>query len=151
MEKRWVEVKGVVVEGHGIASGRSGGPRFPGGSIALQSPHFLAAGVDLSGYHPGTINISIAPRRYEVRKAAHTLRKLSWLPDYPPEDFSFFDCRLTLSGRTVDGLVYYPHPETKPEFHQDPHVLEILAPFLEGLQVGDRIVLALPAGQIAVR
>lgn len=151
MEEGWTNVDGVIVAGHGIASGQSGDPRFPGGSVRLQSPHFLKAGVDLSAYHRGTLNISIAPRRYRVHCALHTIRNLAWLPNYPPEDFSFFNCRIRAGSQpAVDGLVYYPHPETKPEFHQDPSVLEVLAPWIEGLTLGDPVTLSLRLDEITV-
>ncbi len=32
----WVSVKGVVVREHGVASGGSKDPRFPGGTVSMQ-------------------------------------------------------------------------------------------------------------------
>ena len=33
-------ISGQIVEGHGVASGRAGDPRFPEGTLALQWPIF---------------------------------------------------------------------------------------------------------------
>lgn len=143
-------VRATVLPGHGVASGRSGDPRFPGGTIALQKPFFLERGLDLSPFHPGTLNLSIAPCRYRVLRPKHTFRAVKWAETEPPEDFSFFDCRVLWNGRSYAGLVYYPHPETKPEHFQPPDVLEVLAPRLEGLSYGDVVELELDPAQIAV-
>jgi hypothetical protein len=129
---------GSVVTGHGAASGRSGDPRFPGGTLALQSPHFEAAGVDIAGYHRGTINVSL-PFRLEPRSPAARIEALEWLPGYPAETFEFFDARIAVDGSVVDAVVYRPDPATKPEFHQDPHTIEVLAPFMGRLEAGSPI------------
>lgn len=146
----WFEVRGRVVKGHGAASGRKGDPRFPEGTLALQAPLFEERGLDLSPFHQGTINVSIAPQRPIVKAPKYTFRNVKWSPETPPEDFSFFDCQVVYEGRVRDGLIYYPHPETKPEHFQDPHVLEVLAPFIEGLEGGDRMVLRLKEAQLGM-
>ena len=38
--------KGVVVAGHGVASGRASDSPFAAGTIELQAPHFRARGLD---------------------------------------------------------------------------------------------------------
>ena len=54
-----VLLSGKVIRGHGVASGQNGNPRFPGGTIRMQTPAFAARGLDLDAYFPGTINVSI--------------------------------------------------------------------------------------------
>ena len=148
----WKRVEGVVTEGHGVASGRSGDPRFPGGTIALQTPFFRERGLDLSAYYPGTLNVAIAPYRYVIRKARYTFRGVKWIAHVPAEDFSFFDCRVRAeNGDEREGLIYYPHPETKPEHFQPPDVLEVLTSYIEGLRVGDRVALVLNDEQMDTR
>jgi len=63
----------------------------------------------------------------------------------------FFDVRLVPpGGERVAGLIYYPHPETKPEHFQKPDVLELLLPFVAGLRYGETFDLEIPRAQMAV-
>ena len=136
-------IRGLVVRGHGVASGSSGDPRFPGGTLRLQFPIFASLGLDLDGIFPGTINLDIAPARYEIGSPRLTLTNIQWHPDCPAETFSFFDCEIAAPGsdRKTPGLIYLPHPETKPEHFQAPSVLEILAPWWPELHYGQALEL----------
>ena len=117
----------------------------------MQAPYFLARGFDLGVFHRGTVNVSIAPRSYRVVKARLTFRSVKWHPTEPAEDFSFFDFRLLRpSGPSVAGSIYYPHPETKPEHFQQPDVLELLLPFVEGLFCGAELTLEIPKAQMVI-
>ena len=125
--------KCVVTRGHGIASGKTPDPRFPGGTLAMQGPFFQALGLDLSSYFPGTLNLSIHPFSFRLGVPTLSFPQVKWSPSLPPENFSFYPCRLrSIAGvKPVEALVYRPHPSTKPGFHQDPRVLEVLAPRIE--------------------
>ena len=116
----------------------------------MQAPPFKARGLDLSPYHAGTLNVSITPRRYAIIRPARTFRNVRWSATEPTEDFSFFDCRVRYGGTRYDGLVYYPHPETKPEHVQPPDVLEILTGFIADVRYGDAVVLELDPAQMRV-
>jgi hypothetical protein len=144
---------GTIIQGHQVASGNAKDPRFPNGTLALQAPIFAAKGFTIDTYHPGTINVSIAPLTYEILKPIRTFRDVKWHPDTPPEDFSFFNCRIRLADDAdyVDALVYRPHPETKPEHFQNPSVLEIIAPRMEGIAYGMKVGLELMEEQLRVR
>lgn len=131
----WVE--GTVVSGHGVASGQAGDHRFPGGTISLQTPAFADRGLDLTAFHPATINVEIAGRWLRPVAPLHTFDDVTWLDGYPPETFSFFSARIRHGSTEHDALVYRPHPETKPEHHQDSAVVELLAPPIEGFAEGD--------------
>jgi hypothetical protein len=145
----WTEVSARVVRGHQVASGNNGDPRFPGGTVRMQLPHFRSLGLDLSQYYPGTLNVSIAPRQYRVLRPRVTFKAVKWHPTEPAEDFSFFDVRLLRDDAPhVDGLIYHPHPDTKPEHFQKPDVLELLFPFIEGLSVATQLRFAVPADQM---
>ena len=140
-----------VVPGHGVASGRNGDPRFPGGTIRMQSEHFRGRGIDLGRFHLGTVNVSIAPHAYRVIRPRHTIRQLKWHLTEPAEDFSFFDVKVAAAdGKPVDGLIYFPHPDTKPTHFQSPAVLELLLPFIEGLKSGMELTLTIPASQMEI-
>ncbi len=147
----WQTIAARVVAGHQVASGQNGNPRFPGGTLHMQQPYFRALGLELEIYHPGTLNVSIAPNHYRVLRPRHTFKAVKWHPSEPAEDFSFFDVRLvSADGVPVSGLVYYPHPETKPEHFQQPDVLELLLPFVAGLAYGAEPILEIPAEQMLI-
>ncbi len=142
-------ITATVHKGHRVASGLNGNPKFPGGTLAMQAPFFAALGLDITVYHPGTLNLSIAPWRYEVVAPRLTFRQVRWHPTEPAEDFSFFDCELRpAGGEPVRGLVYYPHPETKPGHFQAADVLEVLAPTMPGLAYGEALELSVDPAQM---
>jgi hypothetical protein len=147
----WQTFTARVIQGHRVASGLNGNPHFPGGTLRMQEPFFRKLGVDLSTFHPGTVNVSIAPHRYRPVKARHTFRDVKWHPTEPAEDFSFFDVRLIRPGLPpLAGFIYYPHPDTKPTHFQQPDVLELLLPFVEGMHYGMELTLETPADQLSI-
>ena len=144
-------ITGHLVQGHRVASGLNGNPRFPGGTLRMQVPHFLALGFDISQLYLGTLNVSIAPLSYRVIKPRHTFNKVKWHPTEPAEDFSFFDVRIIRPGApAVAGFIYFPHPDTKPEHFQQPDVLELLLPFVDGLSYGMALTLEISAAQMLI-
>ena len=147
----WIRVAGRVESGYGVASGQADDPRFPQGTLALQRPLFAQQGLDLSDYFSGTINVSITPSQYQIQTARYTFRQVKWSSSAPAEDFSFFDCHLLLgSAPPFSGLIYYPHPETKPEHFQSPTTLEIITVWIEGLKPGDALTLEVNPQQITI-
>ncbi|MEM6252763.1 MAG: hypothetical protein AAF821_07565 [Cyanobacteria bacterium P01_D01_bin.156] len=97
------------------------------------------------------MNVSIQPYQYQIKHAKHTFRQVKWAESAPPEDFSFFDCWLTVgTQKRLPGLVYYPHPETKPEHFQGAATLEVMTQFIDGLSYGMEINLELDNSQIQV-
>ena len=147
----WIQVKGIVREGYGVASGRSENPRFPRGTIEMQKPFFREQGLDLEEYFIGTINLSIAPHKYEIKEPKYTFKNIKWSPNDPAEDFSFFDCRILVNPNSkLSGLIYYPHPETKPEHFQPPDILEIITFFIGGLIYGDELVIEVDSQQMSI-
>ena len=147
--EEWTRVQGVVVRGHRVASGACGDPRFPGGTIALQKPLFHKLGLDLERFQSATINLSIAPLEFQLRAPCHRFNGLCWTEHAPAEDFSFVECRVLLANeQTLEGVVYYPHPETKPEHFQAPGTLEIMTYPIPNLCYGDRLTVELDPLQI---
>lgn len=142
-------IPATIVRGHRVASGLNGNPRFPGGTLRMQQPFFLQRGLDLSPFHLGTLNISITPLSYRVLKPKLTFRSVKWHPTEPAEDFSFFDVCLLRDGCSpIAGLIYYPHPDTKPEHFQSADVLELLLPWTDELAYDQRIEIAVPENQM---
>lgn len=144
-----VERRGRVSRGFGMASGREA-PAFglEAGTLACQAPAFLARGWGLAreipGFRSGTINVRL-DRPLRLAGPDITLPDVDWAPphlrgDFPPETFSFIHCSLFHANRFVAGIIYYPHPETKPSMNNhDPCVLEVIAPDIEGLRYDDQI------------
>jgi hypothetical protein len=142
-------IPATIVQGHRVASGLNGNPRFPGGTMRMQLPFFRERGLDLSCYHLGTLNVSIAPLSYRVLRSKWTFPKVKWHPTEPAEDFSFFDVVVHREdAASISGLIYFPHPNTKPEHFQSPDVLELLLPWTEGLGYGSKLRLDVPAEQM---
>lgn len=147
----WVQIQVTVKAGYGVASGQSGDQRFPGGTIAMQKPFFEKHGLNLDGYYLGTINLSIAPHQYKIKLAKHTFKQIQWSSKDPAEDFSFFDCRIiTTDAQIVNGLIYYPHPETKPEHFQSPDILEFIGAFVPNLYYDDQVTIEIDFNQIEI-
>ncbi len=146
MTNQWQRVAGTVIPGYGVASGCGNDPRYPAGTLALQWPHFVARGLPLEGLHRGTLNIDIAPRRFKLTGGDWCFPGVDWSAYIPPETFSFSRCRLIWRGTTHEALIYYPHPETKPEHFQRDSVIEVLAPWIDGLGYGSTVELDLSPG-----
>ena len=147
----WKKVKGIIKKGYGVASGKGGDKRFPNGTIEMQKPLFRELGLDLQPYFPGTLNISISPHQYKVKQAKYTFKNIKWAENEPAEDFSFFDCRIQLkNGELQEGLIYYPHPDTKPEHFQAADILEIITFKIDDLKYNDNIILEVDNQQIEI-
>ena len=116
----------------------------------MQAPHFLSLGVDVSPFYPGTLNVSIAPHQFEL-KPELTLPLVKWSPNHEPESFSFVPVQLIWQQKSYDGLIYYPHPETKINHFQDPSVIELLMPHIAGLTYGDEVTLIASTGELIIK
>ncbi len=143
-----ISVRGVVCEGYGVASGVRG--NIPGGTIRPQILLFKERGLDLSPCFAGTLNVSIAPHSYALREPQYVFRGLRWSPDSPAEDFSITPCVVTFEDRSVDGYVYYPHPDTKPRHFQPPSVIEVIAPLIEGIAYGSPVRLEVDPSEVVI-
>jgi hypothetical protein len=142
-------IPATIVQGHRVASGLNGNPKFPGGTLRMQLPFFRELGLDLSGYHLGTLNVSIAPLSYRVVQPKFTFRRVKWHLTEPAEDFSFFDVVVHRDDAApISGLIYFPHPDTKPAHFQKADVLELLLPWTTGLGYGTQIRLDVPSNQM---
>jgi len=146
----WVHVRGVVAPGYQVASGQSVDSPYPEGTIRMQQPFFAELGLDLSEMHPGTLNISIAPRWFTMHRPRYTFRHVEWTHLHPPEHFSFSPCRLVVEEVAYTGWVYYPHPETKARNFSTPNILEVLAPRIAGVCYGMPVRLLLDPSEITI-
>ncbi len=143
-------LKGIVVKGHGVASGQSKTNPYPKGTLELQRPFFEKAGLSFEGFYLGTLNVSISPKKFRITKPLLTLPLVNWIDTIPPETFSFAKCSLKFRGDTYDALIYYPHPETKVTHFQDPSMIEIITRKISGLKYGEEVELLLNKSEIEV-
>ncbi len=132
----WLD--GVVIAGHGVAGGGAADSPYPAGSISLQQPHFLSAGIDLSPYFSGTLNVDLAPHKPPQSNRVVFDGMLHWYGDIS-ERFTLAKVECRVGGSEVEGLWYYPHPETKPAHFQRETVVELLLPYVEGIAAGDAV------------
>ena len=150
-KEKWVKVSGVVERGHGVASGQADDSPYPEGTIPMQMPFFETRGLDLTKYHPATINISIKPYHFTVINPAYTFQHVEWTHLHPPEHFSFSRCKITYDNKTYDGWVYYPHPETKERHFQNDHILEIISEHIPNIGHGDEIEVMVNPEEIEIK
>jgi hypothetical protein len=136
-------VSGVVVAGHGVASGRSAHSPYPAGSIALQAPFFRAHGIDLSRFFAGTVNVDVAPHEPVPAAGAVFDGRLRWF-EAIEERFVLSRAWLRVHGIEHEGLWYWPDPATKPAHVQRRTVVELLMPWIEGLAPGAAVAVGWP-------
>lgn len=110
----------------------------------MQSPFFRKLGLDLAHYFQGTLNLCVLPYSFALGLSLYSFPAVKWSADLPAENFSFYPCRIRLSGdfRFNECLVYWPHPSTKPGFYQEPSILEVLAPRIAGVSYGTKLELS---------
>lgn len=137
------------MQGHRVASRPS--REYPYSSLEKQKPYFKELGLDLYGYFNGTLNISIAPREFEMRKPEFTFPLVEWTDLHPPETFSFSRCRVWYADREYEGWVYYPHPETKKTHFQNPSLVEVITHKIAGIQYGDELEVELNPAEITIK
>ncbi|MGD1938013.1 MAG: hypothetical protein ACFCA4_10715 [Cyanophyceae cyanobacterium] len=85
MDQFDLQVEGILVAGHGVASGESPHSPYPKSTIAMQKTHFKAGGLDLDGYFEGTLNLSISPKKFQLLNPRHRFPLLRWTDLHPPE------------------------------------------------------------------
>ena len=143
-----ITLMGIVKSGHQVASGIAENSPYERGTLAMQLPFFQDLGVDLRGFYLGTLNVSIAPHTFELLQPKYTFPEVKWHPDYPAETFSFSPCVVEYQDIAYEGLVYYPHPETKIGHFQDESIIEVITTKIPNLNYGDRLILKLDPQEI---
>lgn len=127
-----------------MASGASDDNPFPEGTLKLQAPYFKKLGFDFEKEIPnlrwGTLNVDIAPQNFKILKADYRFDNVNWIKTIAPETFSFVAVKVLYGDANYNGFIYYPHPETKPDFHNhNSSRLEIIAENIPDIQYGDMV------------
>ncbi|MBW4443950.1 MAG: CTP-dependent riboflavin kinase [Plectolyngbya sp. WJT66-NPBG17] len=144
------QIEGIIQAGYGVASGTTDSSPYPKGTIEMQAPFFRALGLDLAPFFPGTLNINISPKQFQLVSPQYTFRNVQWAEGFAPEDFSFTPCQIIDKNKSFDSLIYYPHPETKIGHFQNPSIVEVIAPLIPDLKYGDRILLSINTEQVRI-
>jgi hypothetical protein len=144
------QISGIVQAGYRVASGTADHSPYPKGTIEMQTPFFKALGLDLTPFFAGTLNINISPNQFELISPQYTFGKVQWAAGFSAEDFSFSPCQVTYQHTNVDSLIYYPHPETKIGHFQNAAIVEVIAPWIPGLNYGDRLILSINPEQVRI-
>ena len=147
---KWRSVAGVVVKGYRVASGSSAESPYSRGSITLQIPHFRERGLDLSGYFPATLNIRVISKALHITNPRYTFRGVVWTSHHGPEDFSFSPCEVQHRETVYSGLMYYPHPHTKPDYKHPPNLVEVITERIEAIEYGDDVVLYVDPSEVKI-
>lgn len=137
----WQSIKCELIAGHQVASGKATDSPYPAGSIVLQMPFFKNLGLDLSGFYPATLNLSIQPKRFEWLKPDFKFEQVKWIEGFPEETFWLAKCVIIFNNQEYPGWIYYPLPETKTQHYHSDQVLEIISMRIPGIQYGDKILL----------
>jgi len=145
MDKR---LTGILMRGHQVASRPS--KDYPYSSLEKQKPYFKVLGLDLYEYFNGTLNISIAPLRFDMIRPEFTFELVEWTDLHPPETFSFSRCKVYFKNREYIGWVYYPHPETKKTHFQNSSLIEVITYEIPEIQYGDKLEIDVDTDKILV-
>ena len=156
---------GLVAPGFQFASGRAVGRAdnpFPESTLRMQALVLKAKfDLDLEAEVPGlvwgTVNVALA---YDLRRLRPdvTVEGVDWTEGLEgagriaPETFSFTRCCLVHADRCYPGLIYMPHPETKPAINSHRHnVLEVLTSQVDGLVYQDPVTVVCRADAFQIR
>ena len=144
------KLRAKLVAGYQVASGQTEDSPYPDGSIKLQEPFFKDLSLDLSSYYSGTLNLDISPHSFSVIQPKYCFKGVNWF-EKQSEDFSFCDAKINFKGNFYEGLIYFPHPDTKPQHHHSDQIIEVLMPFIEAIQYGDEVDLFLNPLQLHIK
>lgn len=142
------QITGKVVRGHQVASRPS--KDYPYSTLEKQKPYFKQLGLDLYSYFNGTLNISIAPLEFEIIHPTYIFELVEWTDLHPPETFSFVRCKVIFKNKDYEGLVYYPHPETKKTHFQNPSIIEVITYTIDDIQYGDSVLVELDSDKVKI-
>lgn len=146
---QWITLKGKLKKGYGVASGPS--KAYPDyGSIEKQKPYFKKLGLNLDNMFNGTLNISIYPYEFQMKKPEYKFKRVKWTELTNAEDFSFSRCKIKFQGREYNGWVYYPDPKTKKDHFQSASTVEVLAPPIPGIKYRNKVEISLNSAELKI-
>ena len=138
----------VVVQGKRIASGLNNLPPSEkiNDTIRKQKPYFARSVPGIENVLNGTINLSIAPHKFELVGYDHEIT-CPW-EEGIEETFWLIRAYLEHAGNRNEGWIYYPCPGPLKKHNNG--VFEFLAPPIEGLTYSERVVLNYPKDLVRI-
>jgi len=145
-------IEGIVARGYGIASGTNkDGIPGPNGEIlkdsfVRQRSFFEKKIPGIKHIWTGTINLDISPKNARMRTFDYEIT-CEWHPGLT-ETFGVVEgVWVHFKGKIYSpAFIYYPMPS---EIHVPRHeIIEILAPKIEGLAYGDRVMIDVSSRKI---
>ncbi len=131
----------TVVKGYQVASGLAEDPRFPQGTISAQIPFFKKLGLDLNDFYPATLNAKFNCNLIVLNQHDLYFKNIKWHSEIPSEDFKFYQCQILQESSSYSALIYQPQITTKTEHFQPDNQIELIAPYIEGIEYGDQLQL----------
>jgi hypothetical protein len=119
-------------------------------TINLQRPHFAKLEFDISNCFAGTINLSIAPRRFRIKMPERVFREVRWTDRRAAENFFFGRCRIENGAGSVEGFIYCPDPGGKDSSLDNPSQLQLLAPFISNVSYGTELTVWLRSAEFEI-
>ncbi len=133
-------LEGEVVRGKRITSGQRVDPETGlTDTIRKQKPYFAERGVKgIEDMYNGTVNMDISPREFRITEPDYELLDIPWSDKLPePESFWLVHASTEYQDRDYEGYIYYPLP-SEVKSHSN-NIVEMLFPFIEGLEYGDEL------------
>ena len=144
-----INVSGIVVEGHRIASGLNPtGKNGLNATVVKQMPFFIKSGIPrMNEMFLGTVNVNLEGKTFEIKKPEHKVI-CEWQKGVT-ETFYFISAVLLHKGKNYEGYVYFPLPESGFQ-ERNREVIEFLMPQIFNLFYGDEVSFTLDESKLAV-
>ncbi|NMP32343.1 hypothetical protein HII17_12295 [Thalassotalea sp. M1531] len=140
-----------IIPGFQVASGKAENSPYPKGTIALQAPYFKDQGINLDGFYKGTINAEFNCDVITIDKYDYKVDQLTWCQGVAPETFIFISCKVQFKEKHYPAFIYHPIGETKIGHLQPQNCLEIVAPFINGLEYGSQAKLVISNNYLTLK
>lgn len=122
-------------------------------NIEAQSAHFVGL-PHREDLYPGTVNLAIGPKRFEVLKCDYYYPEVRWKAEGDDvgmtEDFCLVKLgKLGRPGKPRQARGYLYLPSASPN-RQGGEVLEVWTEFVAGLREGDELEIEIPGGRLRI-
>ncbi|MBI1363653.1 MAG: hypothetical protein GC134_06680 [Proteobacteria bacterium] len=114
------------------------------GDVAELLPYFREQGLDLKGFHPDPLVVSIAPKAMLLKKPLSVFKNVRWSTGRVG-DVSFFPCKMTFQGMPFFGFVYIDHSAVP-----DSKSIRIIAPPIALIKADMQILVEIDAQRASV-